>query len=76
MSDKKDWYKCINTGDKGECMEHGWVEHGHTPTRLNTVKSLCPYSSDGHHTWQKIPGNQNIKTDLTMYPADMWDIEK
>ena len=76
MSNKRDWYKCVNSNGKGVCEEQGWVYPGNTPTRNNSVKKYCPYSSDGHHDWRKIPGHQNITTDLNMYPEEEWNIEK
>ena len=76
MNKKRDWYKCVNSSDNGECAEQGSVFPGHLPTSNNTIKKCCRYSSDGKHSWQKIPGNQNIETDLQMYPDELWNIEK
>lgn len=50
MNKKRDWYKCVNSGDNGECAEQGSVFPGHLPTSNNTIKKCCRYSSDGKHS--------------------------
>lgn len=76
MNTKRDWYKCVNSDWNGECAEQGYVFPGKSPSKINSIKKFCPYSADGHHNWQKIPGYQCKDTDLTMYPDELWNIEK